>query len=264
MALNTGMQRTQLVLTYIKSKIASQAEGWQIGDRLPSEVDLMQTVGVGRSNVRQAIGQLGEIGILESLPGQGTFVRSMIPTRSPLNDYMHLFEVEEILSYRRALQIEAAQQAALNRTDEDLYSLAKHLRNEDGCGYCPIMTAGRARSPFENHFHTEIFVVSKNRLLLALFQGANEHLRRLSYRGRLVNLIPATAMREDHELILEAIRQQHSLEAGLLMDYHSTRDLGILDAATDIAKPAMSRSEEETARFKAQIDEIAARYRQKN
>jgi DNA-binding FadR family transcriptional regulator len=44
------------------------------GERLPSERDLARALGVGRASVREALGVLGNLGVLETRPGSGSFV----------------------------------------------------------------------------------------------------------------------------------------------------------------------------------------------
>ncbi|MGL4609889.1 MAG: GntR family transcriptional regulator [Trueperaceae bacterium] len=47
---------------------------WQIGEKIPSERELMELAGVSRATVRQAIGGLEQQGVLARSPGSGTFV----------------------------------------------------------------------------------------------------------------------------------------------------------------------------------------------
>lgn len=44
------------------------------GDQLPAERDLAERFGVSRTAVREAVKALGEKGLVEALPGRGTFV----------------------------------------------------------------------------------------------------------------------------------------------------------------------------------------------
>src|SRR6516225_4008357 len=44
------------------------------GERLPSERDLAETLGVGRSSIREALKIFEAVGLVESRIGEGTFV----------------------------------------------------------------------------------------------------------------------------------------------------------------------------------------------
>src|SRR5437870_5392849 len=46
------------------------------GDRLPSEGDLARAFSVSRGTLRQALGELAGDGLLQTVPGHGTFVRA--------------------------------------------------------------------------------------------------------------------------------------------------------------------------------------------
>lgn len=56
----------------------------QIGDRLPSERELSQRLGVSREPVRRAVQMLREGGVLEARQGSGTWVRSRLRPRTGL------------------------------------------------------------------------------------------------------------------------------------------------------------------------------------
>ncbi len=59
----------QLVLLIRRGKLKS-------GDKLPTERELMNQVGVGRSSLREAIGALLLTGVLTSRPWHGTYVNT--------------------------------------------------------------------------------------------------------------------------------------------------------------------------------------------
>lgn len=48
------------------------------GDKLPSEADLCEQLGVGRNSLREAIRMLNAMGVVETKRGQGTFLRNTI------------------------------------------------------------------------------------------------------------------------------------------------------------------------------------------
>lgn len=49
---------------------------WAVDDRIPTEHELAEQLGVGRNTVREAVRVLVHAGLLESRQGNGTFVRS--------------------------------------------------------------------------------------------------------------------------------------------------------------------------------------------
>jgi DNA-binding FadR family transcriptional regulator len=60
------------VLHNVKELIANGT--FKVGDKIPTEVELTQMFGVGRSSVREAIKILQYLGIVEMHPSKGTFV----------------------------------------------------------------------------------------------------------------------------------------------------------------------------------------------
>jgi len=64
--------RYQQVKNYILDHIDS--EEWSPGERIPSEAQLVKLVGASRMTVNRAVRELAGTGLLERIPGAGTFV----------------------------------------------------------------------------------------------------------------------------------------------------------------------------------------------
>ena len=106
------------------------------GDRLPTEPELARRLGVGRTSVREGIGQLRLLGMVEVRRGVGTYVRSAEPTDaegafhewSAANQYriVDLFEVRMSLEGTAASL--AAQRAEEPEHDEMHARARAHLR----------------------------------------------------------------------------------------------------------------------------------------
>ena len=102
------------------------------GDRLPTERELMSTLGVGRSTVRELIGRFQALGVLESRRGSGTYLLQPISSKTismPL-----LLKTADLrdallqtLEVRRGLEVEASMVAARRRTSEDLQIIEAKL-----------------------------------------------------------------------------------------------------------------------------------------
>ena len=248
MASTTGSDRARATLAYLRRKITTGE--WPVGSRIPIEPELAEQTAVGRSTVREAVRSLASIGMLETLPGRGTFVRSAAPTSTLLNEFLSDFTLEEILSYRRALEIEAAQQAAMHRTDEDLLALEQAAIEEVGCTRCPVLgfAGDTDSSAFDSKFHRLVFDAAKNRLLAALYAGTNDRLRTPEHRGRLANVATGAEMERDHARVLDAIRRQDFIDAVHAMVNHVDHDVVIVNDQYEVVPP-LTRTPEQQHRI---------------
>ena len=253
MATVTGSERARAALAYLRQQISTGA--WPVGSRIPIEPELAEQMGVGRSTVREAVRSLASLGMLETAPGRGTFVRSASPTSSLLNEFLSDFSLEEILSYRRALEIEAAQQAAMHRTDEDIAALERATEEELGCTRCPVlgMVEGSASSAFDSQFHRVLFDAAKNRLLSSLYAGINDQLRTPEHRGRLANVATGSEMERDHARVLDAIRRKDFIDAVHAMADHVDHDVVIVNEQNEVVPP-LTRTPEQQQRIDSARD----------
>ena len=98
-----------------------------VGARLPPERALGEKMNVSRSVVREAIGRLSSLGLVESRHGSGTRVSAPSGRQIALG-YQRLFsgseeDLEDLATVRLALETTIASLAALNRTDAHLAHL---------------------------------------------------------------------------------------------------------------------------------------------
>lgn len=119
--------RISLVDSVVEQLRAQLAEGeWAVGDRIPTEHELAETLGVGRNTVREAVRVLVHAGLLESRQGNGTFVRSTADPAAVLRGVRHAGALD-VLELRAALETEAARLAAVRRDVHDLLRLRAAL-----------------------------------------------------------------------------------------------------------------------------------------
>lgn len=115
---------TQQVVSHISSLIQSGALA--VGDRLPSESEIVRSEGVSRTVVREAISKLQAAGLVATRHGIGTFVRE----QSERGDFgleggmvNTTGDVLALLEVRIALETEVAALASLRRTDSHLQAM---------------------------------------------------------------------------------------------------------------------------------------------
>ncbi|PFR69670.1 GntR family transcriptional regulator, partial [Bacillus cereus] len=94
----------------------------------PTEPQLMEELGVGRSTLRESIKILVHAGILEVRQGQGTRIVSLNTTQDSFEKRLQAANIYHVYEARNMLDKEVAMLAAQRRTDEDLLYLKGHLR----------------------------------------------------------------------------------------------------------------------------------------
>ena len=93
--------------------------GLKIGDRLPPEVSLAATLGVGRSTIREALNRWEGLGIIKRRRGDGTYLSARVQATRGLAPTMIRLEGEallRLLEVRRALENEVVRKSAINAT----------------------------------------------------------------------------------------------------------------------------------------------------
>lgn len=216
----SGKKAAETMLA-LQQNITSGA--WPVNSRIPKEHELMELLGVGKSTVREAVRSLASMGMLEPIKGVGTFVRSRTPVSSVVSRYVGAYPIDEVLGYRRALEIEAARLAALNRSEAQLEQLRQAYEldlHRDGAQAAHIEFGEAPGS-----FHHLIFEAAGNTLMTSLYSALMAVVRKAIAEGGLAHSSNDTLRPLDHEAILGAIERRDAIRAGEAMALHAERDL---------------------------------------
>ncbi|AXA56985.1 FadR/GntR family transcriptional regulator [Pseudomonas thivervalensis] len=100
---------------------------WTVGQRLPTEPELVAELGISRNTVREAMRVLAFSGLIEIRQGDGSYVRAVVDPLDTLK-VLSRCSLEQARETRHILEVEAIGLAALRRTDEDLLALRQALR----------------------------------------------------------------------------------------------------------------------------------------
>lgn len=162
----------QQALDWMRARITSG--DWAMGERIPTEPELTELLGVGRNTLREAIKCLTSTGVLEIRRGAGTFVRARTDIGGLLTRQVAVAEMLHVYEVRRALELEAVRLACARRTDDDLRRLraALDLRNETGRN-----GDNAAFADADLAFHVAVVAAAHNPVLAELFAGICESLR---------------------------------------------------------------------------------------
>jgi GntR family transcriptional regulator len=125
----------------VREYVRSLVSGMSPGSPAPSERELVAQFGVARMTVRQAMDALVVEGLLERIPGKGTFVARPRRTASAITSFTEEMARRGLLSESSTLLARREQAGpgvarALNITEGDPLIHWKRLRRADGAPMC--------------------------------------------------------------------------------------------------------------------------------
>lgn len=106
---------------------------YKVGDRLPTEMELSQTLGISRAATREGLKELEGIGLIATVQGYkgGRFVKK-IDSGVLVNGLDLLLQTQkasfnELIEARKSIECITVRMAALNRSEENLAAMSKVL-----------------------------------------------------------------------------------------------------------------------------------------
>jgi DNA-binding FadR family transcriptional regulator len=197
----------------------------QPGDRLPSERDLAERLGVGRNAVREALATLVTLRIVESRPNSGIYLRHVereasfeaLVMLTDMGGTPTPVEVAETMEVRGHLEVLAAGLACQRRTEADLERMEAVLRRTE-----EVLAQDGNIAAADTEFHIALVDATHNsvlvRVLHAFYRFTGE--RR---QAMFEDTAQGKASLRDHRRLFEHIRARDSAKAQLLILRHMDR-----------------------------------------
>lgn len=188
------------------------------GTRLPPERRLAETLGVGRSAVREALAALEILGIVDVRAGSGTYLRGTASELLPQTLRWGLLIGErntaELLELRSGLEIYVARLAAAHAEASAVDAVAGALeRMRDRID--DLTAFARA----DREFHQALAEAAGNATLIDLLHVVRSLLQ--VYAGRAVHDMDAARLAmSEHETVLQAVRDADQDAAASAMAVH--------------------------------------------
>jgi GntR family transcriptional repressor for pyruvate dehydrogenase complex len=188
------------------------------GDQLPPERELAQRMHVGRGAIRESVKLLSERGLIEVLPGRGTFVAE--PDGGALSVQLDRFlrlgpgSARDLNEVRRVLEVATAGLAARQAGEEDLKKLEVALAVMDESVGSPVQYV-------EAHvaFHRCLAEATGNKFFPLLVDVLGDLLRERTYE--ILQVRGAAERRQFwHRQIFEAIASHDVAAARQAMEQH--------------------------------------------
>ena len=189
------------------------------GDRLPSERQMCERLGVGRTHLRDALKKLEFYGILKTLPQSGTVVAGMgLPALEGLITDMlslHNNDFKSLVETRVLLETQSAILAAKNRTEGDLVELQKALE-----AHKEKVSKGEDAVEEDLLFHIKIAEAGKNSVLKSLLMIIAPDIMAFFKKHDVCGDGLSEIAIQQHETILEHIKNQDHEKAGAALAEH--------------------------------------------
>jgi len=190
------------------------------GNKLPSERDMAESLGVSRASVREALTALEAIGILYIRPGDGTFVRetSMSETFEPLAMVLEMEQTSgaQMMEVRRVLETELAAMASVRASEDDLKKIEEILTRMKTGTVSEVVDA-------DVRFHFAIAEATHNTILLRFMNTVADLMHRIIRDKReQLFLSPGKSAEiiNEHEDIYWAIKEGNPEKARAAMLKH--------------------------------------------
>lgn len=204
------------VMEQLKALVASGE--LKPGDKIPTEMELAEMFGIGRSSVREAVKVFQHLGILESSPRTGTFVCDYSNVSTEALTWAFLLgrsEIFELVSLREVIEQRCLEElagrvrdtpAAVQETLHTLQGELDKMRRALAAGSIDEQSAA------DYDFHGEIIRSVGNQVFISIYQTLDAFMREEIHKTSLSEEARTAAVNE-HQKLLEAIRAGDSPRA---------------------------------------------------
>jgi DNA-binding FadR family transcriptional regulator len=197
----------------------------QAGDRLPSERDLAERLGVGRNAVREGLATLVTLRVVESRPNSGIYLRH--PARESSFEALVMLtdmggtptptEVAESMEVRAHLEVLAVGLACERRTDADLERMRSILLHT-----AEVLAQGGNIAAADTDFHIALVEATHNSVLMRVlnaFYLFTARRREILFEDRA----QGKASLRDHARLLALVRDRDAVGSRALILRHMQR-----------------------------------------
>lgn len=187
------------------------------GDQLPTEPELMQHFGVGRSSIREAVKVLVNRGMVKVQQGVGMFIITTDPAE-PLSNKLMKAHFQDLNEVRLLLEVKIAEKAAVHRNAKDLSKMKAALKER-----ARFAKEGNREETIQAdiNFHTAIAEASGNPILIDLYKTIATHMKQ-SFMERHKDTSSFLSSQDLHEGLLNGITEKDPAKALIMATKIST------------------------------------------
>ncbi|MBQ9550131.1 MAG: FadR family transcriptional regulator [Lachnospiraceae bacterium] len=190
----------------------------------PNEIEICDILDIGRSSLREAYSRLQLLGLITRTKN-GTFVNdhTAMFSQADFNAIINESDMNDILDFRRVVEVAIAERAAERATDSDLKELDKLISEQDEAKDDP-----GALTEIDYRFHTALAELCGNQLLLLSLNTVRPKFKKESL---YVFSKHSKYTIDEHRSIVRALKDRDSKAARAAMEAH-------LDSIADVIRKA--------------------------
>lgn len=138
---------------------------YSVGDKLPTEPELVEIYKASRNTVREAVQSLIQAGLLKALQGNGTYVIAKERLQVDFFNLMNDIKNDDIIEVRTFLESYIVECAVSNHTNEDIKDIEEHLKRRN-----QLFNEIKENTITDIEFHKSIARSTHNLLLYKLYE----------------------------------------------------------------------------------------------
>ncbi|MCI8745269.1 MAG: FadR family transcriptional regulator [Lachnospiraceae bacterium] len=209
-----NMMATDKVIEYFKDNVRKGI--WKTGDKLPSEPELSELIGVGRSSVREAMKILESSHTIQICRGDGTYISDPdeISFIEPLLLKVVLQEtrMQELIDFRESIEM-ALMRLVISNAD------AENIRALDRCNQRLLEYVEEERTDaaelfqLDMEFHTELSKAARNTIMSDIYKLTFDIFGAVILKN-YKNGKSAQSALDTHRALVDAIKRKDFLRMG--------------------------------------------------
>lgn len=195
------------------------------GDKLPTEIEFAEQLGVSRGILREALTILQQQGYISRKPKDGTYIRDL-PEKNIVNEpIITMFKkasYRDLLELRESLEQKAVELAIERAKDDEIIEIERMLDNIN------LSKEKSSMSILDQNFHLKLAELSKNVLLINFINLYYDLIREIG-ESSFKKAKRKEEVIEEHRKIIKAIKERDIEKAKHAVVYH----LGMVEKSID-------------------------------
>lgn len=177
---------------------------YKVGEKINTEIELMEIFQVSRNTLREAIQSLTSAGILEVKQGDGTYVKANNRFDANMHREYSQVSINDIKETINALELTIVQLAAKRRTDDDMKLISEKFFNRKN-----LSESIKENTLADIEFHTAIAKACHNKILIDLYNSIISYVEDQILESQIETSLKPEEIDTLHEYLYAAIKNKN-------------------------------------------------------